>query len=229
MFDLDGTLFDTAQAIPLTFNRVFRAAGLQEYPLEKIKATIGLPLEKAFADIMQFPVEDMRVTTAVKEYQRQFKEYILPLAPSLLFPGVTEGLNRLKSAGLRLSVTTNKFSLSANRLLDAAGLAHFFDIVVGADDVLQKKPHPESGQRILDFFRAGPERAIMVGDTTHDILMANNLGCKSIAVTYGIHDRGTLAGARPSAFADNFLQVVETCCDIAQVRVSGEYALTPGA
>ncbi|EXU77338.1 HAD family hydrolase [Erwinia mallotivora] len=218
MFDLDGTLFDTAQAIPLAFNAAFRTLGLSELPAAEIKKTIGLPLEKAFSGLMNLPVDQPQVVCAVKEYQQQFKTLILPLAKELLFAGVTVGLENLKSSGFRLSVTTNKFAHSANTLLTAAGISHLFDIVVGADEVTLKKPHPESGQKILDFFQVDNSQAIMVGDTTHDILMANNLGCASIAVTYGIHDRQTLISAQPIALAKCFDDVVEQCHQIKSLR-----------
>lgn len=211
MFDLDGTLFDTAQAIPLTFNAAFRALDLKELPQALIRQTIGLPLEQAFAQLMQLPVNNYLVELAVEEYQRQFKLIIIPAAQSLLFPGVINGLETLKRLGMRLSVTTNKFSHSANTLLSAAHIASLFDIVVCADEVQQKKPHPESGEKILDFFNASNAQAIMVGDTTHDILMANHLGCKSIAVTYGIHDEKTLLTASPNSLAHDFTQVVQLC------------------
>lgn len=211
MFDLDGTLLDTEQAIPLAFNAAFRALKLPEYSARTIKATIGLPLEKAFSHLLALPVDNIKVICAVEEYQRQFRNSILPAAKALLFPGVTLGLTHLKSAGFRLSVTTNKFSHSANTLLTAAGISPFFEIVVGADEVMSRKPHPESGQKILDFFGAEKSQAIMVGDTTHDILMANNLGCKSIAVTYGIHDKETLLAAEPGVMVDTFEEVVNAC------------------
>ncbi|WLS79842.1 HAD family hydrolase [Erwinia pyri] len=208
MFDLDGTLFDTAQAIPMTFNAAFRALNVKELSPHIIKETIGLPLEKAFSLLMKLPVTDQQISLAVEEYQRQFKVIILPAAKSLLFPKVVNGLETLKRSGLRLSVTTNKFSRSANTLLAAAGIAHFFDIVVCADEVQKKKPHPESGQKILDYFEVEKSQAVMVGDTTHDILMATNLGCESIAVTYGIHDESTLRSASPGALAHGFNEVV---------------------
>jgi len=124
----------------------------------------------------------------------------------------------LKQSGLRLSVTTNKFSHSANTLLVAAGIANFFDIIVCADEVKEKKPDPESGQKILDYFAASELQAIMVGDTTHDILMANSLGCNSIAVTYGIHDESTLREVSPSVIAHNFNEVVELCLRYHQLK-----------
>ncbi|MDO6708100.1 HAD family hydrolase [Photobacterium sp. 1_MG-2023] len=211
MFDLDGTLFDTAQAIATAFNATFEAMQLPVLENQVICDTIGLPLEKAFANLLNQPEDIPVVADCVAEYQRQFREKILPAAKTLLFPGVDEGLRNLKDHHFNLAVTTNKFSRSANALLAAAGIADLFDVVVCADEVREKKPAPESGQKILAHFRAEKEQALMVGDTTHDILMANHLGCKAIAVNYGIHSEAALQTASPTWMAADFRSVVDIC------------------
>jgi len=70
MFDLDGTLFDTAQAIPLAFNSAFREIGFSALDPHMIKETIGLPLEKAFSFLMSLPPTDLTISLLVEEYQR---------------------------------------------------------------------------------------------------------------------------------------------------------------
>lgn len=211
MFDLDGTLFDTAQAIATAFNATFASKQLPAKETKDICDTIGLPLEKAFSHLLNQPEHTPIVAECVTEYQRQFQELILPAAKQLLFPGVLDGLSHLKNHQFKLAVTTNKFSRSANALLAAAGIADFFDVVVCADEVKEKKPAPESGQKILAHFQASKEQALMVGDTTHDIFMANNLGCKAIAVNYGIHSEMELNTASPTWMAANFRSVVDIC------------------
>lgn len=211
MFDLDGTLFDTAQAITMAFNATFETMNLQEQKNKDICDTIGLPLEKAFASLLKIDDSNPDVIGCVEEYQRQFRDKILPDAKSLFFPGVIEGLIELKRYQFNLAVTTNKFSRSANALLKAAGIADYFGIVVCADEIVNKKPAPESGHKILDYFHANVEQVLMVGDTTHDIFMANNLGCKAIAVNYGIHSEKELLKAAPSWLVSDFSKVVEVC------------------
>lgn len=211
MFDLDGTLFDTALAIATAFNATFVSKQLPAKESQDICDTIGLPLETAFSHLLNQPENTPIVAECVAEYQRQFQELILPAAKQLLFPGVLDGLSYLKNHQFKLAVTTNKFSRSANLLLTAAGIVGFFDVVVCADEVEEKKPAPESGQRILDHFQASKEQALMVGDTTHDIFMANNLGCKAIAVNYGIHSETELKKANPTWMAKDFHSVVDIC------------------
>ncbi|KDM93309.1 HAD family hydrolase [Photobacterium galatheae] len=211
MFDLDGTLFDTERAIVEAFDATFSACNDTTRPSPaNIRATIGMPLEKAFATLTDQSSEAAGVAALCKEYQQQFRQTILPKAESLLFPGVTSGLSVLKNLGYQLAVTTNKFARSANPLLEAAGIANFFDIVVCADEVTEKKPAPESGEKILSYYGTTANNALMVGDTTHDILMANHLGCDTIAVNYGIHSEQELQTANPRWIVAHFDDVVET-------------------
>ncbi len=209
IFDLDGTLVDTPRAIVETFTAAFAAMGVQAQDASAIRATIGLPLEKAFSQLMGVPLEDGRVAQGVKQYQALFKEIVLPRARSLLFPGVAEGLATLHGQGLTLAVATSKFYASADALLRAAGLRDHFSVVVGADQVAQPKPHPEIGQVVMQRLGASPERAVMVGDTTHDLLMARAAGMRSVAVTYGVHSVQELKSSDPTWIADTFDDVLK--------------------
>ncbi|CAQ84459.1 MULTISPECIES: HAD family hydrolase [Photorhabdus] len=212
IFDLDGTLFDTSRAIVETFNVVFNVLNIPLSGDENIRTTIGLPLEKAFATLLNISPEEALISKAVEQYQLQYRLCILPKAKELLFPGVADGLMTLNKWGIKLSVATSKFTASATALLQAAGIDAVFDRVIGADHVSKPKPDPESGRKILEYYDAMPEMAVMVGDTTHDIYMANSVGMRSIAVTYGIHNVCTLEEAKPTWMAncfDDVLRIIE--------------------
>jgi phosphoglycolate phosphatase len=91
--------------------------------------------------------------------------------------------------------------------------------VVGADQVTHPKPHPEMAQSIMRTFGVSPERAVMVGDTTHDLLMAQAAGMPSVAVTYGVHGVQELRSSDPTWIADTFddvLDCIEACYRGAQ-------------
>ncbi|MFE9172400.1 HAD family hydrolase [Streptomyces kebangsaanensis] len=208
MFDLDGTLVDSPRAIVETFDAAFEAMGIEPRDPADVRSTIGLPLESAFGELLGVPRDDIRVVEGVARYQEAFRTVILPRARSLVFPGVAEGLEELHRRDIVLAVATSKFHASADALLSAAALRDRFAVLVGADDVTRPKPHPESGQAVLDRCGAEPEQAVMVGDTTHDLLMAQAAGIRSIAVTYGVHARSELAAADPSYIADDFDDVV---------------------
>jgi phosphoglycolate phosphatase len=208
VFDLDGTLVDTPSAIVEAFTAAFTALGGPVPDSPAIRATIGLPLERAVGLLLGVPVEDARVAEGVRQYQNAFRELILPRSAELLFPGVAEGLASLRGQGLALAVATSKFVASADALLTAAGLRERFDVVAGADQVRRPKPDPEMGLLVLQKLGVAAEDAIMVGDTTHDLLMAKAAGMRSIAVTYGVHTHAELTTASPTWIAGTFSEVL---------------------
>jgi phosphoglycolate phosphatase len=219
-FDLDGTLVDTPRAIVEAFTAAFVALDLRAAEASEIRATIGLPLEVAFARLLRVSLDDALVARGVQQYQVAFKELILPKAASLVFPGVAPGLTGLREQGFALAIATSKFYASADALLKAAGLRHLFSVVIGADQVAQPKPHPEMGELILRTLGVSAERALMVGDTTHDLLMAKAAGMRSVAVTYGIHSMRELTSADPTWIADTFddvLTCIQTGCRTANL------------
>ncbi|MER5731852.1 HAD family hydrolase [Streptomyces sp. NPDC002138] len=208
VFDLDGTLVDSPRAIVSTFGAAFDALGVPRPPDAAVRATIGLPLERAFALLLERETDAAQVSEAVRLYRKFFDTIVLPQAPDLVFPGVAAGLARLREDGVALAVATSKFHGPADALLTAAGLREYFAVVIGADEVTRPKPDPESGQVILDRLAVTAEHAVMVGDTTHDLLMARAAGMRSVAVTYGVHSVAELAVAEPTWVADTFEEVV---------------------
>jgi phosphoglycolate phosphatase len=213
IFDLDGTLVDTPRAIVRAIAASFTAAGVEPPPAPAIRATIGLPLERAFGQLIGSNIDDPRVVSSIGHYQHYFKEFVLPNARALVFAGVAEGLATLGDQGFSLAVATSKYYRSADALLVAAGLREHFEVVVGADQVTLPKPNPEMAESIMRQLAASAAGALMVGDTTHDLVMANAAGMRSIAVTYGVHSRSELDLADPTWTADSFEDVVKRVQD----------------
>ncbi len=209
LFDLDGTLIDTPNAIVSTFTDTFASLGIHGISGDAIRSTIGRPLAEAFAHLIGLPSTATTVEAAVERYQELYRERIVPQARSLLYPGVTEGLARLRANAMPLAIATSKFTASAELLLTAAGIREHFTMVVGADAVTQPKPAPEAGLLIAAELGYHPTQAIMVGDTTHDLFMAHNANMRSIAVTYGIHSPAQLEAAEPTWTAQTFPAVVD--------------------
>lgn len=209
IFDLDGTLVDTPSGIVKTFKAVLNERGINNITASQIRTTVGRPLEKSFGELMGVDANSKEVTDAIQQYQAFFKQIVLPIAKELVFPGVIEGLEQLKDQGKALAVATSKYFSSAENLLKAADLLKYFDVVVGADQVTNPKPHPEMGFLVLEKLTIRAEEAIMVGDTTHDILMANDSGIASLAVTYGVQDIEKLQSAHPTWIAHSFDEAME--------------------
>lgn len=209
LFDLDGTLLDTPAGIVRAFTAALADMSAPPADLLAVRATIGLPLPVAFSMLLDVPVEDPLVAAGIGHYQRCFREIVLPGAVDLVFPGVVNGLTRLREAGYPLAVATSKFYASADVLLVAAGLRNLFDEVLGADQVTNPKPHPEMAFALLDRLRSRPADAVMVGDTSHDLLMARAAGLRSVAVTYGVHSVAELVAAEPTWLVDSFAEAVQ--------------------
>ena len=208
IFDLDGTLVDSPRGIVTTFAAVFAQLDLPTVDSGSIRGTIGLPLPAAFAKVLGVSEDEPVVASCVELYQSTFRRIVLPMAPQLVFPGVFDGLNSLRQDGFQLAVATSKFIANAEALLVAAGLREEFAVVVGADQVAKPKPDPESGFVVLRRLGVSASNAVMVGDTTHDVLMAHAAGMASIGVTYGVHSVEQLLSAGPTWLVDSFAGVV---------------------
>ncbi|MGY3803467.1 HAD family hydrolase [Pigmentibacter ruber] len=209
IFDLDGTLIDTPAGIVEGFLYSLKCLNYNNVGVIDIRNTIGLPLEKAFASLLNVELENDLISLAIKNYHKAFNEIVLPKAKKLIFPGVIEGLTNLKEHGFILAIATSKYLKSANNLLSAAELLNYFDLIVGADLVKQAKPHPEMGLFVIEKLQLDPKNSFMIGDTTHDLLMAKDAGLRGIGVTYGIHDKSKLETAEPELISDNFNNVIQ--------------------
>lgn len=221
IFDLDGTLVDTPSGIVQAFSSVLRQNGLLAIDQQDIRQTIGLPLETAFAHLMDIPAEDSRMPLLVAAYQKAFRQQVLPRAAQLVFPGVIDGLKKLQARGVILAVATSKVSKSAHALLEAAGLSPFFAKVLGADDVAHPKPHPEMAQVLMATFQVSAAQTCMVGDTSHDLLMAQQAGISGLGVAWGVHSRERLGQLQPRLIATTFDQTVDAILAMQTQRAPG--------
>jgi len=206
--DLDGTLVDTSSAIVDAFTAVFASMQLPCPDPVAIRTTIGLPLDRSFSTLMKLPLDHKLVTWAARCYVPLFRERALPRARELVFPGVAEGLAALSAHGFTLAIATSKYRASADALLCAAGLRDRMSLIVGSDQVVRPKPHPETLRHVMRALAVAASQMVMVGDTTHDLLMARAAGVRSIAVTYGVHSRAALTSAEPTGIAESFDDVV---------------------
>lgn len=209
IFDLDGTLVDTPGVIVETALAALRGTGGLAMPEpQAIRATIGLPLTVAFSGLLGLAEESDEVQEVVAEYRRLWRANVIPRSAELLYPGVAEGVQVLRDLGLRLAVATSKIQSGAVAQLEAAGIARHFEVVAGYDAVERPKPDPQLALHVLERLGAAPERTIVVGDTTHDLLMARGAGLRAIAVSYGAQDEATLLTESPAFVAHDFPQVV---------------------
>jgi phosphoglycolate phosphatase len=206
VFDLDGTLIDTAPDLTNALNLILAQEGLPSVPFDTARNLIGggarTMIERALAAAgrMRTPIElDRLYALFVAHYAEHIADRSRP------FPQLKTTLVRLADAGYRLAVCTNKLEWLSKRLLEALQLAEPFAAICGPDTFGVQKPTPEVFRRTV--LRAGgePLRAIMVGDSKTDVSTARNANVPVIAVDFGYSDV-PITSLRPdriiSSFAD---------------------------
>ena len=216
IFDLDGTLVDTPQVIVATALQALRGQPRALPEPQAIRATIGLPLTVAFSGLLGLSQGAPEVEEVVQEYRRLWRANVVPRSADLLYRGVAEGVQVLRDLGLRLAVATSKIRSGALAQLEAAGIAQHFEVVAGYDSVERPKPDPQMAVYVLERLGVRPAGTVMVGDTTHDLLMAHGAGLRAIAVTYGAHDEATLRTESPEWVAKDFQEVVRLLRGLAK-------------
>ncbi|WOE30554.1 MULTISPECIES: HAD-IA family hydrolase [unclassified Acinetobacter] len=196
VFDWDGTLFDSVGQIVASLK--YAAAEFQQ-PLtdQAAKSIIGLGLPEV-AQIL-FPT--------VPDLHQQILEcyadhYVAHSKNDAWFAGVAEMLIDLKQQGLKLAVATGKSRKGLDRVLAQTQSVHLFDITRAASET-RSKPHPQMLSEILSQTDVLAEQAIMVGDTTYDLEMAQNIAMPRIAVSYGVHSTDILTQYQPLCVVDN--------------------------
>jgi len=191
VFDFDGTLVDSHEGIIASMNAALVEAGAPERSADAIAPHIGRPLRDVIREVLPAGSPEATVELVRLAYRRLYFE----LAPGLtrLFPGVREGLVRLKAAGVRLAVASNKSRRGLEQMIDHVGLHGAFDAVVAADDVPFPKPHRVMLEHILAALPTPHERVAMVGDSLADIGLGRAVGVATVGVTWGAQDAAALA------------------------------------
>jgi len=194
VFDWDGTLLDSAGAIVLAIQAACRDIGHSPPSDEQARHVIGLGL----IDALRHAAPDLPPESYPALVERYRFHYLAGDHQLSLFKGVPELLGELQAAGHILAVATGKSRLGLERALDHSGLRPLFQASRCADEC-HSKPHPQMLDELMAEFGVTGEATLMIGDTSHDLLMARNAGVDSLAVTYGAHPHDHLLEHRPLA------------------------------
>jgi phosphoglycolate phosphatase len=186
VFDLDGTLVDTAPDLHRSLNAVLAEAGRAPVPLGAIRDMVGdgaLKMIERGYDCTGDPVTPQELP---RLFQRFLEFYSAGgHALSAPFPGVRETLGELRARGYRLAVCTNKYYRPTRELLDILGLTDVFGAILGGDSLAMRKPDPGHLLGTLDRLGAGPAEAVMIGDSFNDVAVARAANVPAVVVTYG--------------------------------------------
>lgn len=202
IFDWDGTLMDSAGVIVDSIQRACEDIGLPAPTEHASRQIIGLGLMQALQTLLpDLPADDY--PRLVERYRHH---YLGRDAEIPLFAGVASGIRDLSASGFQLAVATGKSRVGLERALEASGLGSWF-VATRCADQTHSKPHPAMVLELIDELDADPARTLVIGDTSHDLLMAANAGVASLGVTYGAHEAGDLHPHAPVALMDSFPEV----------------------
>ncbi len=178
LFDVDGTILDTVDFIFGAFDHALDFYRLPPRSHREMRHFIGPPLEEVYSNLV--PGCDAQAMT---EAHRQFQETHLELTK--VFPDTVPVLEELKNRNIKLAAITTRSIRTSVRSLEVHDLMKYFDCIISAEDVSNHKPHPEPVLKALETIHIDSANAIMVGDTSADILAGRNAGTKTVAALYG--------------------------------------------
>ena len=204
--DLDGTMVDTLGDFVVALNRMLDDLRLPGVERPSIERMIGKGSEHLVLSVLdhvggspdQFPA-------AWNAYQRHY--LAINGRHSEVYPGVREGLEQLKSQGLKLACLTNKPTNFALPLLASKGLDGFFSVVFGGDAFERKKPNPLPLRRTCEALPSSPAETLMIGDSSNDAAAARAAGCPVVLVTYGYNHGDPVREVDADGFVDSLAEL----------------------
>ncbi|MBB6520968.1 phosphoglycolate phosphatase [Pseudoteredinibacter isoporae] len=220
MFDLDGTLVDSAYDIAAALDSMLAINGLPLAGESKVRQWVGNGAERLVRRALvwvhhgdagalspeQYENEADRLPEPeLQQYLQQFLEAYqqAPIDKTVLYPGVKESLQSLFEQNIQLAVITNKPIALTWPILKGLGIDHFFSLVLGGDSLPEKKPSPLPLQHALDFYKVSAQDSVMVGDSKADIYAAQAAEVKVVAVNYGYSNGVPVQNWQPNCVVSN--------------------------
>ncbi len=190
VFDLDGTLIDSAPDVCRALNRTLVPYGRRSHDVEETKGYLGqgarvlmeMALRKT-GDVPPVDVIESLTTAFLADYAAN------PVVDSVIFPGVINALTELRGRGAKLAICTNKPSITTMPVLEMLALDSYFEAIVCPDHVENRKPHGDHVRATIEAVDGDIGQSIMIGDSENDIDAAIDAGIPSIAVTFGYAHR----------------------------------------
>ena len=206
LFDLDGTLTDSAEGIVNSVVYALERKGIPYASKQALRRFVGPPLQDSFRDYCGFSDEQ------AKEMVRIFREYFTQkgIYENAVYDGVPEMLDSLCKAGYTLAVATSKPEAFAEQILARFDLAKYFTVIAGAS--MDGTTKPVVIRQALSRLATEPsDRVLMVGDREHDVLGAKEVGIDSLGVLYGYGDEEELRGAGADHIARTPSEIADCC------------------
>ena len=205
MLDFDGT---TACTVPAIYHAAKRMLGLHGYEVEKevVYKNFALALPFAFRCFSgDESIDDATIEQMIVEYNTIYKEESEKLVE--LFDGVTETLDHLTKAGVKVVITSNNVKPVLRRLTTNLGIAKYIDDIVSVEDVENVKPAPDIALEVLRRYNISGEESLVVGDATLDMDMGREAGCHLCGVSFGSHTPEMLRERGARYIIDHFSEI----------------------
>ena len=198
LFDLDGTLIESTEAITSTFHHAFDVHNEKNPTDAEIQELIGYPLDIMFAKL---GIEESRVWDFVDTYKKKYRT--ISKIKTELLPQAKEAVE-LATDFATLGIVTTKTGLYSKELMEHFGLMHHFEVLIGREHVENPKPHAEPILNALKELDTKGKEIWMIGDTKLDLISAQNAGVNSIGVLSGYDDYDTLKNFTDVIFGDAY-------------------------
>lgn len=216
IFDLDGTLVNTIDDLAGACDYLLKEQGIEpKWTLNDYKNFVGNGAKLLVSRAFDGKLSDEELDKLYAEFKVKYNE--IKLDNAYAYDGMKEVVSALKKAGYKLAVCTNKPNISAVEMVETVYGKGVFDFILGAVDDVPKKPDPAMANMIINKLNVNAEECVWIGDSSVDIESAHNIGCKSIAVSWGFRSRESLVSAKPSLIADtpkDFLKIFNLSVDI---------------
>ena len=215
VFDLDGTLIDTAPDLVDTLNMLFEREGLPPVPYETARNLIGGGARAMIARGIAAEGREL----GPEKLEQMFVDFIAHYSAHIAdrsrpFPGLIDALDALAADGFRFAVCTNKLERLTRLLLDELKLTHRFAAICGQDTFGVQKPDPEVLRRTIAAAGGHPQRAIMIGDSSTDVRTARAASVPVIAVDFGYSEQ-PVADMKPDRVISHFAELPDAIAAIA--------------
>jgi phosphoglycolate phosphatase len=206
IFDLDGTLIDSRLDLAHSVNATRKHMGLAPLDNDRVYSYVGNGAPVLIRRAIGEQASEAEVAAALEFFLQYYSEHKLDY--TTLYPGVREALERLRAAGKKMAVLTNKPVRVSRAIVEGLGTGSYFFQVYGGNSFDFKKPHPIGVHTLMREASAAADRTLIVGDSSVDVETARNAGVKVYGVTYGFQPE-SLEETPPDWKADRMEEVAD--------------------
>jgi len=209
MIDVDGTLVDSVPDLAWCVDETMKQIGLPERGEKAVRNWVGNGVirlvERAIANDLDAPHDAELFAKAMPIFNELYAENTSKR--SVLYPGVQEGMDYLKSTGIKIGCITNKDARFTLPILNDLGIRDYFEIVICGDTLEKKKPDPLPLLHGAKELGTQPEKSLMLGDSTSDVKAARAAGFNIICMSYGYNHGADIRDSNPDAVIDSFVEL----------------------